>query len=261
MFVPYTRDTALNAAIEDYFNALIEKDGDMHDCPLHFPYVERVKACKKVVITGPVGVGKTSIVNEVIKYLDDRNVNYILVPEYIDVLPDANDRLTSYLQGKISSYDFQRYVSVYYAQYLKQIAERITPKTILIFERVPDDALWCFVKMDYMKGLISPDEREMLSKVINKMNVFLNLPSYNMAKNQAALIVKSDELVNNAKVVANFICDSAYDRIVIGLFNDTKICHERVLNRARPGEEAYNFNSIFMFNKCYAELYSNIMFT
>jgi deoxyadenosine/deoxycytidine kinase len=224
-----------------------------------FPNVDVVRSCKKVVITGPVGVGKTTILTEICRHLDGK-VSYSVIPEYIDILPDATERLAEYLRGDLSSYDFQRYVSTYYIRYLKQIADHITKDTVLIFERVPDDALWCFIRMDQMKGLLTSHEHQRLSAFITAINESFNLPRYTKTPNQSALIIKSDELSINAKVASDFIIDSSYTKIVIGLFNDVKVCYDRVLKRARPGEDSYNFNGIFMFNQCYANMYKNLMF-
>ena len=255
---------SLNDSIRiETINRFLQMSDDMNgtsqDCPFTFPNVDAVRKCKKVVITGPVGVGKTTILSEICKHLDGK-VKYMLVPEYIDVLDDATEKLAKYLKGELSSYNFQRYVSVYYIQYLERIAKDVTEDTVLIFERVPDDALWCFIKMDQMKGLITPKEYRHLSQLIAKMNEYFNLPCYTKTSNQSALIIKSDELSINAKVAAEFIKDSSHAKIVIGLFNDVKICYDRVLKRARPGEDSYNFNGIFMFNQCYANMYKNLMF-
>ena len=262
MSIPVIRSISDSIRIETinrFLQMAEDTSGNSKDCPFNFPNVETVRRCKKVVITGPVGVGKTTILSEICKHLDG-NVKYMLVPEYIDVLPDATEKLAKYLKGELSSYNFQRYVSVYYIQYLERIAKDVTDDTILIFERVPDDALWCFIKMDQMKGLISPKEHQHLSQLIAKMNDYFNLPCYTKTPNQSVVIYKSDELTLNAESAAKYIKDSTHSKIVIGLFNDVKICYERVLKRARPGEDSYNFNGIFMFNQCYANMYGNLMF-
>ncbi len=258
-FIGSVNDSVRIDTINRFLKASNDLNGTSKDCPFKFDGIENVRRCKKVVVTGPVGVGKTTILTEICKHLDGK-LKYKLVPEYIDVLPDATERLAKYLKGEISSYEFQRYVSVYYIQYLERIAKDITEDTVLIFERVPDDALWCFIRMDQMKGLISPREHQQLSQLIAKMNDYFNLPCYTKTPNQSALIIKSDELSVNAKVASDFIIDSSYSKIVIGLFNDVKICYDRVLKRARPGEDSYNFNGIFMFNQCYANMYKNLMF-
>ena len=258
-FIGSINDSTRIELINRFLRSADDLNGTSKDCPFNFPNVSAVRKCKKVVITGPVGVGKTTILSEICKRLNGK-IKYMIVPEYIDVLPDATNKLEKYLKGELSSYDFQRYVSVFYIQYLARIAKDVTEDTVLIFERVPDDALWCFIRMDQMKGLIKPKEHQQLSQLIAKMNEYFNLPCYTKTPKQSALIIKSDELSVNAKVAADFIMDSTYSKIVIGLFNDVRICYERVLKRARPGEDSYNFNGIFMFNQCYANMYKNLMF-
>jgi deoxyadenosine/deoxycytidine kinase len=258
-FIGSISDSTRIETINRFLQMSNDVSGTSMDCPFSFPNIEAVRRCKKVVVTGPVGVGKTTILSEICKHLDGK-LNYRIVPEYIDVLPDATEKLAKYLKGELSSYNFQRYVSVYYIQYLERIAKDVTEDTVLIFERVPDDALWCFIRMDQMKGLITPREHQHLSQLIARMNEYFNLPCYTKTNNQSALIIKSDELAINAKIAADFIKDSSHAKIVIGLFNDVKICYDRVLKRARPGEDSYNFNGIFMFNQCYANMYKNLMF-
>lgn len=78
-----------------------------------------IKHCKKVVITGPVGVGKTTIIRNLCTKLEQNHVKYHLIPEYIDVLPDANEKLGKYLRNEISSLEFQTYVTTYYEHYIR----------------------------------------------------------------------------------------------------------------------------------------------
>ena len=73
----------------DTINRFLQMSDDMNgksfDCPFTFPNVDAVRHCKKVVITGPVGVGKTTILSEIcikpyssdIKQEDDRSHPHI----------------------------------------------------------------------------------------------------------------------------------------------------------------------------------------
>ena len=91
-----------------------------------------VNQCKKIVITGPVGVGKTTIINNLCSHLSSHNVNYKIIPEYIDVLPDASEKLAKYLRNEVTSLEFQTYVTTYYDMYLSNLTD-IDAETILIF--------------------------------------------------------------------------------------------------------------------------------
>ena len=59
-----------------------------------------------IVLNGPVGVGKTSLLDELSNLLP----NSYVIPEYYDVLDDARDRLNDYLEGILPAYDFQDYI-------------------------------------------------------------------------------------------------------------------------------------------------------
>ena len=48
-----------------------------------------VQNCRKIVITGGVAVGKTSITKQVCDYLDELNIKWLIVPEYIDIYEDG----------------------------------------------------------------------------------------------------------------------------------------------------------------------------
>lgn len=245
-----------NNTTEEYkFDQLLDKLENMQN------EISIIKNCKKIVITGPVGVGKTTILNHFIKFNDDTDKNYIVIPEYIDGVKNAGKKLDKYLRGELSSYEFQSFVSAYYGYYLLSILPKITDKTVLVFERVPDDAVHCFIKLDRMKNRLTREEHQNLLTKIAKLNSFFDFPFYGKCAEQAVLVVKSDEKELNAKIITEFIKNSPAKKIIIGLFNEMDICYNRVCTRNRAGENAYDFNSIFMFNECYSEIYKRLIFS
>ena len=80
-----------------------------------------IRKCRKVIITGGVAVGKSSIVNVVCEELTKKGKNWILVPEYLDVKDDGLEMLNKYFENKISVYEFQTYILNYYEWYLKNV--------------------------------------------------------------------------------------------------------------------------------------------
>lgn len=217
-----------------------------------------IKHCKKVVITGPVGVGKTTIIRNLCARLEQNCIKYHLIPEYIDALPNANEKLEKYLRDEIHSIDFQTYVITYYDHYIRNNLKDINQDTVLIFERVPDDALYCFSYLDYQKGRLTFEEYQKLVDLTNEINQKYNLPSYTN-KDCNCLIIKSNDSEINSNLVNELILSSSqFKNNIIGLFNDVKTCMERIQRRNRPGEN-YNIESVILFNNRYKEIYSKMM--
>ena len=72
-----------------------------------------------IVLNGPVGVGKTTILNELKAHLP----NCYIVSEYIDVLDNAETKLKDYLEGSITAVDFQDYILDYYESIANQLKD------------------------------------------------------------------------------------------------------------------------------------------
>ena len=79
---------------------------------------EVIKKCKKVVITGGVGVGKTTTIDYIKQIFNKENTKYVNIPEYIDG-DGANGKhmLEEYLNKHLSAFDFQYYILNYYDRY------------------------------------------------------------------------------------------------------------------------------------------------
>ena len=218
--------------------------------------LSKITNCKKAVITGAVGVGKTTILKKITETLSTSK-ELLVVPEYIDELPGASDVLMKYLKDEISSYEFQSYVSNYYADYLLSIADRITDDTILLFERIPDDALRCFLPLDRIKDRISFEDFRKLAYRIHKTTELFGLPCYENMADQSVLLLKTNSSPSvNSKIVSDFITDSEYKKVVIGLFNTVDDCYSRICQR---GRESYSIDSVIYFNRCYSEIYKNLV--
>ena len=65
-------------AVNRFLQMSNDNKGTSTDCPFSFPNIEAVRRCKKVVITGPVGVGKTTILRDLIRKLSNgiEQINY-----------------------------------------------------------------------------------------------------------------------------------------------------------------------------------------
>ena len=82
--------------------------------------LNKIRQAKKVIISGGVAVGKSSIIKHLMIYLDEHNKKYIHIPEYIDVKKDALMMLNKYFNKEISAYTFQKYVTNSYDEILSK---------------------------------------------------------------------------------------------------------------------------------------------
>ena len=221
-----------------------------------------IKACRKVVITGGVAVGKTSITKQVCDYLDELNIKWLIVPEYIDIYDDGLEMLNKYLNHIITAFEFQKYVIRFYDEYLQKLEreQRIDENTILVFERTVDDSITCFSNLDYRKGNISLLELCELYNDAVKIDIQYNLPSYFISGNRIFIPIKNDEVERDGKIIANIIDYKIKNNIIIGLYNTDHDCFERMVKRNREGEiESYTQDVIAKFNNTYNNLYNLLM--
>lgn len=220
--------------------------------------IEKIRACKKVIIAGGVAVGKSSIISSVSRYLDTQGVKWIYVPEYIDVKEDGLEQLNKYLRGEITVYEFQKYVIEYYDEYLSQL--KVDGDEVLIFERGIDDAITCFSNLDYASGKLTIEELCKLYELVKSYDVKFNVPSYFTTSDRIFLPVKTEDSTRDGNIIGSVICNRTSDNIIIGLYNFDEVCYQRMLHRNRPGEkEAYTPEIISKFNYTYSKLYQVLM--
>ena len=83
------------------------------------------------------------------------------------------------------------------------------------------------------------------------------LPCYENMDDQSVLLLKTNSSPSvNSKIVSDFITDSEYKKVVIGLFNTVDDCYSRICQR---GRESYSIDSVVYFNRCYSEIYKNLV--
>jgi GTPase SAR1 family protein len=216
--------------------------------------MERIR---KIVITGPTAVGKSSIVSRICTNMINKNKTVIIVPEYIDVLPDAGEKLQQYLRKEITPFEFQWYVSSFYDKYLGSL--EVTGDEIMLFERIPDDPLVCYANIDHDNGDISTQELFKIYELIQNTNKKYFLPSYfNMNDQTTFISLKSNLVSSDASIVSSIIeSESDYRNIIVGLYNTTDKLYERLKIRNRPGEmDGYSINRLDAHNRTYLNLFS-----
>lgn len=215
------------------------------------------KSARKIIITGGVAVGKTSVMTAVKKYLNEKAIKFLEVPEYIDGKEDGLEMLNKYLSKTIPSFEFQSYIMNYYDWYF---TNKVTNEdNLLLFERTLDDSVICFSNLDNHKHELSDEEFMNIYKQAISINTKYNIPSYISNDNFEFIPIKTTNSDLAGKMIAAIIEVRPDANIVFGLHNDDDVCYERMLLRNRPGEtEVYTPQYIASFNKIYRNIYSKL---
>ena len=208
---------------------------------------------KKVVITGSIAVGKSSIIKELQKHIPEIH----LVPEYIDVLADGVEMLNKYFRRDITPYQFQNYILNYYRDYLKNNQH----PGVMVFERIPDDGIVCFSNLDNANGKLSDEEFYSLYTQVLELDKEYHLPTYfSSDKNQVFIPVKTVNSEVDGKLIAEIIKVRPEAKIIIGLYNSANTCYDRLCVRNREGETtAYSRKHIENLTNHYRQLYKVLM--
>ena len=218
-----------------------------------------MNSARKVVITGGVAVGKSSVLAAVREELTNMKMNHVYVPEYIDVKADGVAMLNKYFDKSITVYEFQTYILNYYREYLATL--KVGKDDIVLFERVPDDGITCYSNLDNSIGRLSDDEFLSLYRNVKDLDTHYNIPSYLLGNNFVFFPIKSVDAKQDGRLIAEIIRNRSDANLIFGLYNTDEICYQRMLKRNRKGEEgAYSKQSIADFNYHYKQLYKELMY-
>ena len=223
---------------------------------------EVIKKCKKIVITGGVGVGKTTSINRLAEILTSENIPFKVVPEYLQGDIHGIEMLNGFLNKTIPSFDFQYYILNFYDRFLENL--EVVPETILIFERIPDDSITCFANKWNKSGQITNTELIELYNYSAEIATKYNLPSYftiNSNNENSFSIVKSDNTETIVSQVFHDIIKNGNKNIsLICLYNTPEECFRRIHKRGITSEiEHYTLEDVQTFNKHYTQLYAHFM--
>lgn len=220
----------------------------------------RVASLRKIVVTGPVGVGKSTFIANLELIFRIYGVKYTLVPEYIEGDVEGPAMLSKYFNKEITPYEFQSYVLNYYNSYLTWLSEEIESDTILIFERSVDDSVLCFGNLLYNKGEINLLEYYYLYRDAVAIDKKFNVPSlFDRQPNDYSFIMLKTFLDMDYGPLVHHMIQASQENFLFGLYNDDDVCYHRVRERNRDGEEAYSYQSIKEFDQRYIDIYNWVM--
>ena len=200
----------------------------------------------RLVITGPTGVGKSSVMDAVVNGL--RMDNVAVYPEFITT-GFGKLMLEEYLNRRISALTFQSYVLDFYDK-------TIIPAKISIFERCPDDSVVVFCKEAMREKRMTQVEYDALNDKLYRIIKRRGLPTYQdpYAKYTRLNNDDIDITANNIiEIVNDDLKSGVHTRIVIlkTSLHENKL---RIRKRAREGEEHYDMDYITAINYYYDQL-------
>lgn len=219
-------------------------------------------------ISGAIGVGKTTTVAEIYKYLDEKYPGKVhIIREYIDgkMKHTSNELLKKYLKGRMSDETFQSYIQNYYLHELKN--PEIEGKIVLM-ERCMSDSIAIFCNNANRKyGTWLPGRKNLEDLVFTVMynncidaDAIAGVPNY-FKKNFEFSKIKTDTISDTVSIIKDIIDKDIIYGIknrVVGLYNDSKVCFERIKTRSRDGESAYTEEDININCNAYDQLYDLI---
>ena len=194
---------------------------------------------KLIIIDGPVGVGKTSIITELSKRL-----NALVVPEYIEE-QNGVDKLNEYLSDKSKhAYEFQLYILNHYRDYIRtqSFIDALDKTRYVIIERDPLKGITFFARKDLNENNMSLLEYNDL--YIEAVNVRTEIKETlnDLSEDNIVTIDTSNQTIDE---IVNDIISNHLDADEIRLTAASKILYSRINKRNREGEiSAYDMNYI-----------------
>jgi hypothetical protein len=209
-----------------------------------------------LVITGPVGIGKSTRCDYISSLLTSIAVPVSAFPEYLlgDHSHMSEQLLVEKIEGGISDQTFQSYVL---DQWINIAKSKNIRETFNIYERCVDDSILCFCNISNEKGELTDLALQNLYNEARNISRVYGLPSYFDADMQFKLIKSKNKVSDTSRIidiVANDLRTGIHKRI-IGLSLDNISCFERVRERNRDGENKYTLNLISKFVDHYKKLY------
>lgn len=212
-----------------------------------------------IIITGSVGVGKSTVSQILYEILKDIFDNIRIYPEYIkqefNNISLGNLMLDARINNVISAETFQHFVLDIWDNQLKQKQFK-NGNLINILERLPEDAVSCFTKEAYDGGEISELAWNNINQKLTNINEKYNVPKNSDCKFK--LVDNNDELSKTIQTIINTIIDDIKKGIenrIFGLTINKDEYRKRIIHRGRQSE-INNDRSVYdRYNDYYSNLY------
>ena len=191
-----------------------------------------------IALNGPVGVGKTTILNLLKLHLP----NCYIIPEYFEALDDAEDKLKANLEGTMSAFDFQNYILDYFESVANELKD--SSYNYIIVERSPVEGIEFFAKLDVIK------ERMTLTQYDYLLNRAKSLTFYPNPFIDESITIHTDSMLPNH--ITPFIISMLPKIRVVKLRASLPVIKDRIIKRGRLIEiEHYNNDYLKTMIQCY----------
>ena len=182
-----------------------------------------------IVVTGPIGAGKTTLVKKLINYFLNQQADLGVVPEYIDGMKNGPTKLADWLSGKITQEEFQDYLLDAY-DYLNH---KVYNQKIRLFERTPIEG-----------AIIFSQGTNIYEKTLHGSAQLHDKYSIPDPQIEVPYIIDASQTIEEVFQAATKIIEE--DRMtqtrkrIIYLRIDDETVYNRVNKRSRKGEDAYS---------------------
>ena len=200
----------------------------------------------RIVITGNVAAGKTTLMNTLTHIFTDANYTVAEYPEFI-AYDGGYEILQKRARGEVSVYEFQTFV-------IQCLDNEICEKEINIYERMPEDTCKVFCKYYYEIGKMTHDEYNTLTKQMNDMCVKHHLPRYT----DGVLITLGEDLTENVHTVIEALMKYRQQTLVFYIRTTPEVAICRAKKRARSGEEELDIAYFKHVDKLYQSLFDEM---
>ena len=177
---------------------------------------------KVIGIYGAVGCGKSTLLEEI----KSRIPNSYVIPEYIDALDDAENKLKAYLEGSMPAYDFQQYILDYFESVSEQLKNSYYD--FVFVERLPVEGIQFFAKLDLMNNKLTNEQYETL------LNRAKSLTFYPDPSKEKSITIKTDLL--SPFQISQMALNHIQDVSIIKLKASLDTIKERIIKRGRSCE-------------------------
>lgn len=206
-----------------------------------------------LIITGSVGVGKSTISQCIYEIMRTRIKNVNKFPEYIST-PTGQNMFEMMVEGKISSLTFQNYILDTW-KFNLSFANFGNNTAFNIFERLPHDSLFCFAKDCVSSGTLTSDEFSVLVARYNQILRLYEVPEYDncpisVVENSQSISISLDKII---RIVKDDIKKGINTR-VIGLVLPENEYSRRIKSRGRKCEDKMDLRALSSYNLYYHKL-------
>lgn len=225
-----------------------------------------------IVFVGPVGVGKSTICTMLYFLLDRAFGNFdadvYCYPEFLRIEPEVGHTvLRKHINGEMSSFEFQRYILSCWDTLMttQPLSRDNNARRFNVFERCCDDSVICFSNIWNQR---TPDKLNdfqfiQLYEESQKLNKRHNIPTYfrddyiTLAFDVIQTKSLYEMLTDLISIISRHIANGKTTMFIM-IDADLDTLSDRILSRARPGENGYSHQNIEDFYMHYQLLHKYI---